>query len=82
MEFQKEAKEDFYLPGASSLIYNIDKRILIILRDGRHLVGILRSFDQFLNLILDDACERVILSGSDYLCPYLYKNNIFFLNFR
>lgn len=52
-----------YLPGAASLIEEIDKRIMIILRDGRHLVGKLRSFDQFMNLILEDTCERVLLPG-------------------
>jgi U6 snRNA-associated Sm-like protein LSm1 len=52
-----------YLPGAASLIEEIDKRIMIILRDGRHLVGRLRSFDQFMNLILEDTCERVLLPG-------------------
>ncbi len=52
-----------YLPGAASLIEEIDKCIMIILRDGRHLVGRLRSFDQFMNLILEDTCERVLLPG-------------------
>jgi len=52
-----------YLPGAASLIEEIDKRVMIILRDGRHLVGRLRSFDQFMNLILEDTCERVLLPG-------------------
>ena len=37
---------DVYLPGAASLLDQLDKRILIILRDGRHLVGTLRTFDQ------------------------------------
>eukprot|EP00607_Mallomonas_marina_P007383 CAMPEP_0182421330 /NCGR_PEP_ID=MMETSP1167-20130531/6669_1 /TAXON_ID=2988 /ORGANISM="Mallomonas Sp, Strain CCMP3275" /LENGTH=93 /DNA_ID=CAMNT_0024598353 /DNA_START=219 /DNA_END=500 /DNA_ORIENTATION=- len=37
---------------------------MIILRDGRHLIGVLRSFDQFMNLILEDACERVILTDT------------------
>lgn len=38
---------DSYLPGAASMLEQLDKRILIILNDGRHLVGILRSFDHF-----------------------------------
>lgn len=33
----------------------------MILRDGRHLVGILRSFDQFSNMVLQGASERRIL---------------------
>lgn len=57
--------EDEYLPGAASLIEQLDKRILIVLRDGRHLVGKLRSFDQFMNLILEETCERVLLTGKD-----------------
>lgn len=52
-----------YLPGAASLLEQLDKRIMIVLRDGRHLVGKLRSFDQFMNLILEDTCERVLLTG-------------------
>lgn len=55
--------EGQYLPGAASLLAEIDKRILIILRDGRHLVGTLRSFDHFMNLILENTCERVIMKG-------------------
>jgi len=53
--------DDQYLPGAASLIEQLDKRIMIILRDGKHLCGKLRSFDQFLNLVLEDSVERVLL---------------------
>lgn len=52
-----------YLPGAASLLEQLDKRILIILRDGRHLVGVLRSFDQFLNLVIEDTSERILMTG-------------------
>lgn len=52
-----------YLPGAASLLEQLDKRTMIVLRDGRHLVGKLRSFDQFMNLILEGTCERVLLTG-------------------
>ncbi|KAF9965243.1 SM-like, degradation of cytoplasmic mRNAs and positively regulates transcription initiation [Mortierella alpina] len=31
---------------------------LVVLRDGRKLIGILRSFDQFANLVLKDTTER------------------------
>lgn len=34
------------------------ERILAILRDGRHLIGILRSFDQYSNLVLEQTVER------------------------
>jgi hypothetical protein len=31
-----------YLPGSSSLVEELDQRIMIVLRDGRHLVGVSR----------------------------------------
>jgi U6 snRNA-associated Sm-like protein LSm1 len=46
------------LPGTCSLVEQLDKRVLIILQDGRHLVGWLRSFDQFTNFVLEECCER------------------------
>ncbi|KAL7749941.1 hypothetical protein RI367_004817 [Sorochytrium milnesiophthora] len=48
-----------FLPGAASLIDCIDKRLLVVLRDGRKLMGILRSYDQFANLVLQDTVERI-----------------------
>eukprot|EP01038_Epipyxis_sp_PR26KG_P004892 gene4892-6851_t len=52
-----------YLPGAASLIDQLDAMVVIVLRDGRHLVGVLRSFDQYMNLILEDSCERIFYEG-------------------
>jgi U6 snRNA-associated Sm-like protein LSm1 len=59
-----------FLPGASSLIEQLDTRVLVILRDGRHILGTLRSLDQFSNLVLEDVYERHI-SGSKYADIYL-----------
>ncbi|KAE8619508.1 hypothetical protein XENTR_v10009819 [Xenopus tropicalis] len=36
-----------YMPGTASLIEDIDKKHLVLLRDGRTLIGYLRSIDQF-----------------------------------
>jgi small nuclear ribonucleoprotein (snRNP)-like protein len=52
-----------FLPGAASLIEQLDTRVLVILRDGRHLVGTLRSLDQFSNLVLEDSFERHIVEN-------------------
>ena len=42
----------------------IDKMVNIITNDGRNFVGILASFDQKTNLILQDCKERVYMGPS------------------
>ena len=51
--------EDIYL--STSLASYLDKKLLVLLRDGRKLLGTLRSFDQFANAVLEGACDRVIV---------------------
>ena len=38
---------------------------LVQLRDGRKIIGIMRSFDQFANIVLENAVERMIV-GTHY----------------
>ncbi|XVE53960.1 hypothetical protein DITRI_Ditri03aG0044200 [Diplodiscus trichospermus] len=51
--------DDIFL--STSLATYLDKKLLVLLRDGRKLMGLLRSFDQFANVVLEGACERVIV---------------------
>ncbi len=51
-----------FLPGSASLVEQLDRRIMIVLRDGRHLVGVLRSFDQFSNMVMENTSERRVLN--------------------
>ncbi|XP_027335381.1 sm-like protein LSM1B [Abrus precatorius] len=51
--------EDILL--STSLATYLDKKLIVLLRDGRKLLGLLRSFDQFANVVLEGACERVIV---------------------
>ncbi|KAB2077196.1 hypothetical protein ERO13_A06G078000v2 [Gossypium hirsutum] len=51
--------DDIFL--STSLATYLDKKLLVLLRDGRKLLGLLRSFDQFANVVLEGACERVIV---------------------
>ncbi|KAJ9483497.1 hypothetical protein VN97_g9904 [Penicillium thymicola] len=37
----------------------ITEKLVLILRDGRKLIGVLRSWDQFANLVFQDTVERV-----------------------
>ncbi|KAI1275765.1 hypothetical protein F5Y07DRAFT_164538 [Xylaria sp. FL0933] len=50
---------------AAQLLDLTDKKLLLVLRDGRKLIGILRSWDQFANLVLQSTIERVFATISD-----------------
>ena len=54
-----------YLPGTASLIEELDKKLMVLLRDGRTLIGYLRSVDQFANLVLHRTIERIHV-GNEY----------------
>jgi U6 snRNA-associated Sm-like protein LSm1 len=48
-------------PPGVSLAEELDKTLMLQLRDRRILVGTMRSFDQFANIVLEGACERIIV---------------------
>ncbi|KAI0187159.1 LSM domain-containing protein [Xylaria flabelliformis] len=50
---------------AAQLLDLTDKKLLLVLRDGRKLIGILRSWDQFANLVLQSTIERVFATTSE-----------------
>ncbi|KAI8631032.1 Sm-like ribonucleoprotein [Xylariaceae sp. FL1651] len=50
---------------AAQLLDLTDKKLLLVLRDGRKLVGILRSWDQFANLVLQSTVERIFATITD-----------------
>lgn len=56
---QQKTEIELSLTGTANLIEDIDKRLLVVLRDGRTLIGYLRSVDQFANLVLHQAVERI-----------------------
>ncbi|KAF8081413.1 hypothetical protein N665_0887s0005 [Sinapis alba] len=57
------APDDIYV--STSLASYLDRKLLVLLRDGRKLIETLRSFDQFANAVLEGACERVLV-GEQY----------------
>ncbi|TRM66137.1 hypothetical protein BD626DRAFT_486828 [Schizophyllum amplum] len=52
---------DSLIPFTTSgaLVDSVDRKMLVILRDGRKLHGVLRSYDQFANLVLEDTYELI-----------------------
>eukprot|EP00002_Diphylleia_rotans_P040407 TRINITY_DN9569_c0_g1_i1.p1 TRINITY_DN9569_c0_g1~~TRINITY_DN9569_c0_g1_i1.p1 ORF type:complete len:143 (-),score=33.84 TRINITY_DN9569_c0_g1_i1:95-523(-) len=63
------SQEPFRLPGTVSLVEDLDKKVLVILRDGRKLYGFFRTFDQYANIVLEDTVERMFFS--DMYCEVL-----------
>ena len=53
--------DTLHLSAVASLVENLDKRLLVALRDGSNIIGTLRSFDQFANIVLESAVERIIV---------------------
>ncbi|CAB0041733.1 unnamed protein product [Trichogramma brassicae] len=51
--------------GTASLLEELDKKLMVLLRDGRTLIGYLRSVDQFANLVLHKTIERIHV-GKEY----------------
>ncbi|KAF2089886.1 Sm-like ribonucleoprotein [Saccharata proteae CBS 121410] len=48
---------------AAQLLDLTDKKLMVALRDGRKLIGVLRSWDQFANLVLQDTVERIFVKN-------------------
>ncbi|KAH9416795.1 U6 snRNA-associated Sm-like protein LSm1 [Dermatophagoides pteronyssinus] len=46
----------------ASLLDELDKKLIVLLRDGRTLIGYLRSIDQFSNLLLHQTIERIYVN--------------------
>lgn len=58
--------EDLYLESyafttAAAIVGSVDRKVFVALRDGRNYFGILRTFDQYANLVLQDTVERIHL---------------------
>ena len=56
--------DSWTLSAVASLVEELDKKLLVMLRDGSKILGTLRSFDQFANIVLQDAVERIIVGAS------------------
>ncbi|XP_013193620.1 U6 snRNA-associated Sm-like protein LSm1 [Amyelois transitella] len=53
------------LAGTAHLLDELDKKLMVLLRDGRTLIGYLRCVDQFANLVLHKTIERIHV-GKEY----------------
>lgn len=51
--------DDNPLHGTAHLLDEVDKKLMVLLRDGRTLIGYLRAVDQFANLVLHQTIERI-----------------------
>ena len=69
--------EDVFFGGVSSLAEHLDSTILLVLRDGRLLLGTLSSYDQYGSIVLEKARERLSAGGKyadiDMNCLYMIR---------
>lgn len=61
-----EGEADLYLDQynfttTAAIVSSVDRKIFVLLRDGKLLFGVLRTFDQYANLILQHCKERIYL---------------------
>ncbi|KAG5935481.1 hypothetical protein E4U59_005595 [Claviceps monticola] len=63
---------------AAQLLDLTDKKLMVVLRDGKKLIGVLRSWDQFANLVLQSTIERIYATkpGCDANAPQGYYADI------
>ncbi|SCU87700.1 LADA_0E05622g1_1 [Lachancea dasiensis] len=62
-----EGEADLYLDQynfttTAAIVGSVDRKIFVLLRDGRMLFGVLRTFDQYANLILQYCVERIYVA--------------------
>ncbi|KAH3900974.1 related to Sm-like protein LSm1 [Saccharomycodes ludwigii] len=56
--------DQYNFTTTAALVGSIDRKVFVLLRDGRHLFGVLRTYDQFANLILQHCVQRIYLMDS------------------
>ncbi|KAF7376554.1 U6 snRNA-associated Sm-like protein LSm1 [Mycena sanguinolenta] len=44
---------------SAAMVDLVDKKVLVILQDGRNLRGVLRAYDEFAHFVLEDAVEYI-----------------------
>merc|ERR1712216_322897 len=65
--------ESMSVKGGPDLRRYMDKKLALRLNAGRRVTGVLRGFDQFMNLVLDETIEEVSASERNEIgmvCPW------------
>lgn len=65
-----EGEADLYLDQynfttTAAIVGSVDRKIFVLLRDGKMLFGVLRTFDQYANVILEHCVERIYVPESN-----------------
>lgn len=60
----------------SLLEKSIDKRVSLLLKDGRVLEGRLSGFDEYMNMVLEDTVETISDGERRLGCVVLRGNNV------
>lgn len=60
----------------------MDKKLFIHLQGGRKISGVLRGYDIFLNLVVDDAMEETVAAAKHPIGTVVGGRFVFHLNVR
>ncbi|KAL6948917.1 SM-like, degradation of cytoplasmic mRNAs and positively regulates transcription initiation [Hanseniaspora vineae] len=55
--------DQYNFTTTAALVGSVDRKIFVLLRDGRNLFGVLRTYDQFANLTLEDTTEIIYVEN-------------------
>lgn len=57
--------DQYNFTTTAAIVGSVDRKIFVLLRDGKMLFGVLRTFDQYANLILEHSVERIYFTESN-----------------
>ena len=71
----ENARANMSVKGGPDLRRYMDKKLALRLNAGRRVTGVLRGFDQFMNLVLDETIEEVSASERNEIGMVVIRGN-------
>merc|ERR1712046_555864 len=72
---RRKSEREMSTKGGPDLRRYMDKKLALKLNAGRRVTGILRGFDQFMNLVLDETIEEVSASERNEIGMVVIRGN-------
>ncbi|ODV75940.1 Lsm1p CYBJADRAFT_133787, partial [Cyberlindnera jadinii NRRL Y-1542] len=63
--------ENYSFTTAAAIVGYVDRKVCVMMTDGRQLFGVLRVFDQYGSIVIQDTFERIYLPDNRYGEEYI-----------